>query len=122
MDSEKAHLFNLQATGIVKSRLERKKGDHHTHNKKDHGSDPGAEHFYVELALTLKDASEILLMGPGLSKNHFKAHLEKHHGAALAKKIVGVEASDHPSDNQILATARKFFATYNLFNEPIKPG
>ena len=122
MDSEKAQIFNLKTTGIVKSHLEKHKGGHHTHTGKDHHGDPNTEHFFRDLSTRLKDAEEILILGPGLAKNHFKTHLESHHGAAVLKKIVGIENSDHPTDNQILASARKFFATYNLYHEPIKQG
>jgi stalled ribosome rescue protein Dom34 len=103
LDSEKAHIFNLKAAGIEKSHLERHENNHHTRNKKDNPGDSAGEHFYRDLAVRLGDAEEILILGPG-----------------LAKKIVGMENSDHPTDNQILATARTFFKTYNLFNHPIQ--
>jgi stalled ribosome rescue protein Dom34 len=119
LDSEKAHVFNLKPTGVEKSHLEKKGMDHHTHNKKDHHHDSAPDHFFHELAIRISDAKEILLMGPGLGKNHFQTHLEKHH-APLSKKVVGVESSDHPTDNQVLATARKFFKTYDLFDQPVK--
>lgn len=119
MDSEKAHIFKLKVTGIEKSQVKKVVHDHHTHDKHSHHADPTLEHFFHELALALKDADELLILGPGLGKNHFKNHLEKHHHGDLAKKVVGIENSDHPTDNQILATARKFFTTYNLFNHPI---
>jgi hypothetical protein len=32
----------------------------------------------------------------------------------VASKIVGVEAADHPSDAQIVAHAKKYFASKNL--------
>lgn len=119
LDSEKAHVFNLKPTGVEKFHIEKKGMDHHTHNKKDHHGDSAPDHFFHELALKLADAQEILLVGPGLGKSHFKTHLEKHH-TTLSTKIVGVESSDHPTDNQVLATARKFFKTYDLFDHPIK--
>jgi stalled ribosome rescue protein Dom34 len=109
LDSEKAHLFNMKSTGVEKSHLSAHGADHHTHNKKDLLEVAHVEHFYRDLALKLKDADQILLLGPGLSKNHFKTHLETHHTADLALKIVGMEDSDHPTDNQIIALAKNFF-------------
>ena len=120
LDSENAHIFKLAEAGIQRSNLKLKEFNHHTHNKKDHHGDPGTDHFFKELAVRLSDAEELLILGPGLAKNHFKTHLETHHAAGLAKNIVGMENSDHPTDNQILATARKFFKTYNLFHHPIQ--
>ena len=107
MDSKKAMLFNLTAQG-AKSHLENEGPDHHT-QKKDQLTDSNLNHFYKNLAAALKDAGEILILGPGNSKDHFKTHVEKHHTADLAKRIVGLENSDHPTENQILATGRKFF-------------
>jgi hypothetical protein len=61
-------------------------------------------------------------MGPGLAKNHFKDHLASHQANTLAKKIIGmetIEGFEHKTENQMLASARKFFKTYDLFNSPI---
>ncbi len=120
LDSEKAQIFSLKPSGIEKSHLEKKGMDHHTHNKRDNHSDTASEHFFRDLAIKLKNAEKLLILGPGLAKNHFKSHLEKHHNGDLAKSIIGIENSDHPTENQILAAARKFYRTYDLFNEPIK--
>lgn len=119
LDSEKAKIFALKTTGIEKTHMEKKGIDHHTYNKKDHHGDSNSEHFFRDLAAKLGDAEQILILGPGLAKKHFKAHLETHHAAGLAKKIIGMEDVDHPTDNQILAASRKFFKTYDLFNNPI---
>jgi stalled ribosome rescue protein Dom34 len=119
LDSEKAQIFALKASGIEKTHLEKSGIDHHSRNKKDHHGDPATEHFFHELALKLKDSSQVLVLGPGLAKNHFKNHLEKH-DAGIAKKVIGFENCDHPTDNQILAQARHFFKGYDLFNDPIK--
>lgn len=121
LDSEKAQIFALKTSGIEKSHLKKSGMDHHTHNKKDHHGDSAPEHFFRELAVKLKDAEKLLILGPGLAKNHFKTHLETHHTGGLAKKIIGIENCDHPTDNQVLAEARKFFKHYDLFNNPIEP-
>lgn len=120
LDSEKAHLFALKTSGIEKSTLQKVGADHHTHNKKDHHQDPSLDHFFKELAVKLGKVDQILLLGPGLAKKHFKTYLENHHGANIAKHIVGIENTDHPSDDQILAKAREFFKHYDLFNNPIQ--
>ena len=119
LDSVKAQIFNLTPEGVVKTHLEKTEVDHHTHSKKDVEVDTGTEHFFHGLCAKFADAEEILLLGPGLAKTHFKTYLEKHQPSGLAKKIIGIENSDHPTDNQILAEARRFFKTYNLFQQPI---
>ncbi len=116
LDSEHAHIYALTAAGVKKSILNKAGVDHHSHSKKNHDHDSDAEHFYRDLTVSLKDANELLIFGPGQSKNKFKSHLETHHKNELGKKIIGIENSDHPTDNQVLADARKFFKSYNLFN------
>ncbi|MGZ3722895.1 MAG: hypothetical protein ACXVA9_08205, partial [Bdellovibrionales bacterium] len=120
MDTEKALIFDLKESGIEKSHVQRREIKHHTFNSKDHHGDPSIEHFYKDLAVKLNGVEELLILGPGEAKTHFKTFLETHYASGLAKKIIGVESSDHPTDNQILAAGRKFFKTYNLFNHPIK--
>lgn len=121
LDSDNAHIFEFKESGIEKTNLKRTEINHHTFNKKDHHGDPSVEHFYKDVAARLSSATELLILGPGHAKNHFQTHLETH-AAELAKKTVGIENTDHPTDNQILALGRKFFKSYNLFNNPIRSG
>ena len=119
LDSEKAQIFALTTEGIEKSNLEKSGMNHHSHERKDHTNDSNLEHFYRDLAAKLSDAEQLLLTGPGLAKKHFTNYLESH-AATLSKKVVGVENSDHPTDNQILASGREFFKTYAFFNTPVQ--
>ncbi|MEP6988245.1 MAG: hypothetical protein ABI970_21755, partial [Chloroflexota bacterium] len=54
----------------------------------------------------LRDATAVLIMGPGPAKSEFQKHLENHrfNGA-----ILGVEAADNMSDAQIAAKVRQEF-------------
>ena len=65
--------------------------------------------FYDDVAKALGDAQAILVTGPSSAKTEFMKHLQKH-AASLAPRIAGVETLDHPSENQLLAEARHFFA------------
>ena len=65
-------------------------------------------HFFVDVAKALKDAEQILLVGPSTAKNQF-VNYAKENDRALAAKIVGVETLDHPSDGQLVAYAKKYF-------------
>ena len=114
MDGSEAKLFRLDPQEIVRSSVS--KHAHHTHTAGGHQRED--EKFFHDVAGKLRDASEVLLMGPGMTKNLFKTHLETHHHLDIFRKIVGTETVDHPTDKQILATARKFFKTYDLFEHP----
>lgn len=108
LDSEHAHLFKLQpGSKAEKHLIERHEPDHHTHNTRD--VPKNSQHLFRDVAERLKDASAVLLVGPVLAHDHFKAYLAEHHHAELAGRIVGSERMDHPSDNQIEALAEKFF-------------
>jgi hypothetical protein len=47
-----------------------------------------------------------LIAGPGAEKTELLKHIELKH-PRLAGAIEAVEAADHPSDNQLVAHARK---------------
>jgi stalled ribosome rescue protein Dom34 len=119
LDSEKALIFALKPTGVEKTSFEKIKIEHHTENKKDRKHDGAADRYFHDLAIKIEGEGNLLILGPGEAKNLFKSHLESHH-PKVSKRVVGVEASDHPTDNQILAAAGKFFKKYDLFNSPIR--
>ena len=114
MDGEKATVYDLKPGKIDSTHVEKAVHKHHTSS--DANKHKGEDHYFHEIALKLSGAKEILIVGPGQAKVQFKHHLENHHHANLAKAVVGVETVDHPTENQILATARKFFKNYDLFN------
>lgn len=109
MDSGSAKIFHLIGELVSVTKAVRHEHDHHTANKNDskHKDSPK---FFQEVADHLKEFSDrVLLVGPGVSKNHFITYLEKHHEKDLARRIVGTEPMDHPTDSQIVAYARKYF-------------
>jgi stalled ribosome rescue protein Dom34 len=65
-------------------------------------------HFFRDVAAALKDAEQILLVGPSTAKLQF-VNYAKDEDRALAAKIVGVETLDHPTDGQLVAYAKKYF-------------
>lgn len=67
--------------------------------------DQGYYHHVVE---ALKDAAEILVVGPAQAKLELVKHISKHDHNMLGR-IVGVESVDHPSDGQIAKYARNYF-------------
>ena len=69
-------------------------------------------HFFDEIVAAIGSAQEVLLVGPGTAKLEFEKDLSKRH-AGVAKRIVGMEPLDHPSDGQLLAFARKYFKRYD---------
>ncbi len=64
--------------------------------------------YYHDIAAELKDAGQILIVGPGMEKLAMMKHFSKSH-QELADKVVSVETVDHPNDAQLLTFARKYF-------------
>lgn len=118
LDSDHAKLFNITNDGVKKTELKNK---HHAHSNghQDAHKHHEAEHFFHEIAELVGKVDELLVFGPGVAKNHFKTHLEKHHHNELVKHLVGLEALDKLSDNQILDASRKFFKKYNQFHPKV---
>ena len=69
----------------------------------------GHHKFFDEVAHALAGAHEILLLGPAQTKQEFAGYLREKH-APLGRGIVAVENSDHPTDPEVLAYARRHFA------------
>ncbi len=67
------------------------------------------QNYYHNVAQALEGGSEVLVVGPANAKLEFIKHVHAHdHG--LVEKIIGVETVDHPTDGQVVAYARKYFA------------
>lgn len=81
---------------------------HHKVNTIGSGKSPEDPQYYRDIVVALGDAHELLIAGPGNAKLSLMKHLDKHH-ASLAKRVVGVETLDHPSEGELLAYARRFF-------------
>jgi len=72
------------------------------------GRAPDDRHFFDGITKTIEMSHEVLVAGPGTAKVAYMSDLEKRH-PVLAKKVVGVESLDHPSDGELLAFARRYF-------------
>jgi len=91
--------------------VEREGGQRQVHRKSGFPGTgkPGPDHhFYDEVAAALGDAREILIVGPGTAKTELRKDLDARH-KDVAKRVVGVESSDHPSNGQLLDIAKKYF-------------
>jgi stalled ribosome rescue protein Dom34 len=93
-------------------------GRHRVHSRKStHGASAEEHRFFDDVAHALEGAHEILIIGPAQTKHEFAAYLRQRH-APLGRAIVAVETADHPSDNEVLAYARRHFAAIDRIFDP----
>lgn len=82
------------------------------HHSPEGGHATSDQTFYHKIAQALVGIKEILVTGPAQAKDEFRAHCERH-DAAIAKAIIAVEPSNHPSDEQLAVLAQKYFIKYD---------
>jgi stalled ribosome rescue protein Dom34 len=107
IDRQEAKIFHIEPEGFEVSKV--KAPQHHlTRKAEEQGHHAGSERFFHEVADALKDAEEILVVGPSSAKLDFIRHVHKH-DRALEPRILGVETLDHPTDGQLAAYVRHYF-------------
>jgi hypothetical protein len=85
----------------------------HAHDTPQHHSGVRTEHeFFASVCGALDGISEVLVTGSHIAITDFRHYVDKHR-PAVAKQIVGYEIVDHPSEKQLVAQARTFFAGFN---------
>lgn len=85
----------------------------HSHQTRQHGSAVRSEHeFFGSVCDALAGIGEVLVTGPRTALADFKHYAEKHR-PQVVPQIVAYETVDHPSENQLVALARRFFLKYD---------
>ena len=113
VDHQQANIFKFTPDGIKKGVIEGHFSNHHTHKMDSREEQIHEEQLFKELIPQLSDAKELLILGPGLTKVHFKKYLEKH-STVMGKMIVGCETTDHPTEPQLMSLASTFFNSEHL--------
>lgn len=113
IDGEKAKLFEFTSEKLIHTELKDPSPLHHTHGEDQLAHQRKEHDFFKTFLPKLQEATEILITGPGVTKSHLQKFLVEHH-AEIGKKIVACEASDHPTEPQIIELARKHFSHQHL--------
>ena len=117
LEMNQAKVFKIGVEGPHLKILKRQEIKHHTNHDPDNHKN--MEKQFHNIATLVADADEMLLVGPGLAKMHFKAYLMRHHREKLANAIVGTKTLDHISDSRIIEFSRHFFKIYDLYEKPV---
>jgi hypothetical protein len=107
-DHQSAQVLQFDAEHVLASKIKA-----HTHHTKQHGSSVRTEHeFFGDVCDALDGIPEVLLTGSKTATADFRHYADKHRPQTAAR-IVGYEVVDHPSDNQLVALARKYFLKHD---------
>lgn len=94
-----------------------KKVHEHRHLTRQHASSVRGEHeFFGTVCDAMEGVSEVLIAGRHTGISDFRHYVEEHR-PLTAVRIVGYEVVDHPTENQLVALARKHFAKVNLMTD-----
>jgi hypothetical protein len=113
IDHHEARIFHFNVSDIDRLVLHPHNPTRHIHHKANTiGSGHAAEdHAYLQqVAEAIADAGAILVAGPANAKTELIKHIERHL-PGLRAKIAGVETMDHPTDGELVAHARTYFAS-----------
>lgn len=126
LDFKEAHVFRFSPGDVQKEHIQAHTPFRKVHHK---AGAIGAGHahadreFFRQIAEALHGVTEWLLVGPGYAKNDFLHHVEAH-DPALKESLVAIEPMDHPTDGQLIESARAFFKAADRMrpNAPPAPG
>jgi hypothetical protein len=121
IDHHEARIFRSEIHGGLPRKILPTKYSQHIRDSGDasRGKEkPDETNFFKSVAGALQAAGQLLVFGTGTGTsnemNQFTAWLNKHH-PELAKRIVGSVVVDeqHLTDDQLLAKAREFYASWS---------
>jgi DNA-binding MurR/RpiR family transcriptional regulator len=110
-DHSQARIFHLGFSGQDEIVLHPHLPTRHLHHKANSiGSGHAApdSKFLAQVMDALRDAGEILIVGPSNAKTELAKYI-RHHDSRIGDRIVAVEAADHPSDAEIIAYGKRYF-------------
>jgi stalled ribosome rescue protein Dom34 len=103
LDHEQAHVLHFDREHVEAGRV--RAHSHHKHQGA--ASDQGA--FFAAIWQALADSHEILVCGPGSARGAFVQWVQRMHPREQGRILDSI-AADHPSDGELAALARRFFA------------
>ena len=110
VDHQSAEVLQFSSEHVVERQL-------HQHLKftREHHSGVRTEHeFFGQVCDALDGIAEVLVTGGHIGLADFRHYVDKHRPLTAAR-IVDYQVVDHPTENQLVALARKHFVKYDQF-------
>ena len=111
IDHRNAHVIEFNVDDSQTRIVHTKSSDERQHRKEGivgSGKAPVDTAYFHAVAEAMKDAGEILIVGPSNAKLGLFKHLQAH-DPAIAARVVSVETVDHPTDGELVKYARHHF-------------
>lgn len=108
VDHQSAEVLQFGTEHVVEQKM-------HQHLKftRQHHSRVRTEHeFFGQVCDAVDGVAEVLIAGGHTALAAFRHYVEKHRPQTAAR-IVGYEVVDHPTENQLVALARKQFVKHD---------
>ena len=102
--------------------VERKLHEHLKFTRQHHSGVRSEHEFFAQVCDALDGIAEVLVVGGHTGLADFRHYVDKHR-PLTAQRIVGYEVVDHPSENQLVALARRHFVKYDqMVGVPVPTG
>ena len=111
IDHQEARIFHVDVASFDESMISAPHHHIHRHPKgpaEEHAHPDDLHRLFHDVADALRDAEQILVMGPSTAKLQLLRYLHEHEHV-LERKIVGLETVDHPTDRQLVAYVARYF-------------
>lgn len=111
IDHREAHVIEFNPNDAEASVIHPKSKHEHLHHKQGvvgSGKAPQDHAYYQAVCNAIRDAGEILIVGPSTAKIELFKHMQAH-APAVAARVVSLETVDHPTDGELLKFARRHF-------------
>ena len=104
VDHQKAQVLQFDSDTVVSRKVHA-----HAHYTRQHASAVRSLHeFFGEVCDALEGVAEVLVAGAHNATADFHHYVDKHR-PQVASHILGYEVVDHPSENELVALARRRF-------------
>ena len=113
IDHHEARILHVDAQGFDATQIDAPSRHVHRHPlgaAEAHHHPDDLRRFLHDVAEALRDAEQILVLGPSTAKLQLLRYLHEHE-PTIERKILGIESVDHPTDRQLIAYVRRYFKT-----------
>lgn len=111
IDHHEARIFHFNATDVERDIVRPHDPNVHVHHKANtvgSGHAPIDHDFFRRVTDAIAKAGAVMIVGPSTAKTELATFIAEQN-SALSARVATVEAVDHPTDNELVAQARRFF-------------